>query len=766
MRQDAKAAAVGSIEREQSGRGGLRRAVAAVGAALALGLLLGAGNAAAAPWGFEQVTPVDKGAGTVAYVDTFRTAQDGNSFLYTTGAPFDSIPSESSPAYTRYIGHRGPDQWHNISLDLPFETGPGSGAALHIMSIAGSSRNLRYVVGGSPIALTPGATEGGGNIYLRDTRTRELTLIATSPDKALSGGFHNPQGGLYIKYVDGEGKAVLFASNVPLVDGAPPSAGYKWTPEGGIEAVTVLPESEGGGISVGSIGGYNVEDATRLGIPDSGGTEHIYWTKFSGNGVEGSYVRTGGETKPISHSRLPGESTQALPALVDGVSRNGEYAVFHTGEGTPPLTADTPELPVGNWYPTTFLYRYKFSDGSLDYVGTSHLYGTAGVIQMTQDGQSIAFQGEIAQAAGAENEKPNMYIWRDGELELVATLEKESAAASTGGARSLFSANGRYFNFTANAKGLAEKFDQDDSSSACALYGQTGPQPCDAVYVYDTEATGDPLQCASCRAPGVPPLGPAGDTLNNNTGFMRMDAHMSQSIANDGTVYFTTRDGLVPTDGNNLEDVYAYRDGDLRLVSRGAGNVSARFLEATEDGKTVFISTDDPIYPGDNDRAVDIYMTREGAGYPYTTPPVPPACSGIESCHRGVPPTPTQSSPGSSGFEGRGNEGRGRKAGTGKVTVASPRPAVGPSGTLKVKAPGKGKLTVTGAGVKKATKSVAKAGTYSLKVTLTPAARKALAKSRQVKKKLKVSFKPAQGKASSTTVALTYKASANTKGGR
>ncbi len=95
-------------------------------------------------------------------------------------------------------------------------------------------------------------------------------------------------------------------------------------------------------------------------------------------------------------------------------------------------------------------------------------------------------------------------------------------------------------------------------------------------------------------------------------------------------------------------------------------------------------------------------MTREGAGYPYTPTVVTPPCSGLEACRAGVPGTPGQSSAGSSSFQGRGNE----TPGTGKVTVAKAKPAVGTTGALKIKAPGKGKLTVTGAGVKKATKSV------------------------------------------------------------
>ncbi len=439
-------------------------------------LLAVAGPAAAAqPWGFEQLTPVDKGAGTVSYVDTFQTAPDGESFLYTTSAPFDSIPSESSPQYTRYLGIRGPEQWNNIPLDPPYDTGTGSGVAYNIQGVIASSNNLRYAVVASPVAMTPGATEGGGNIYLRDTHTRELTLVATSPYRVLSAQLQNPQGELSIQYVGGEGKSVLFshrgavggrmrrrAANRPDFNGF--AASYKWTPENGVEAVTVLPESEGGEVVAGYPGGYPGENSTRLAMPETGGAHHIYWGRISQQGYGGVYVRTGDETKPVSYSRLPGASTEPAPAQVDGISRDGEYMVFQTTPFTPGLTEDTPESPNQEFGPTVFVYRYHFSDESLDYVGTTQSYGTAGVIQMSQDGQTIAFQSSLAESEGAEEGKPNYYIWRNGERQFVATVEPGSASASIGSSRQILSANGRYFTFTANAKGLAEKFDQNDLS--------------------------------------------------------------------------------------------------------------------------------------------------------------------------------------------------------------------------------------------------------------------------------------------------------------
>lgn len=125
MRRQVKASSVGST----GGSGRIRHVLAALAGTGSLALMLAlfvAPAASAAPWGFEQVTPVQKGAGTVSYVDTFRTAPDGESFLYSTGAPFSSIPSEGSPAYTRYLGTRGPDQWKNVSLDPPFAPTKGA----------------------------------------------------------------------------------------------------------------------------------------------------------------------------------------------------------------------------------------------------------------------------------------------------------------------------------------------------------------------------------------------------------------------------------------------------------------------------------------------------------------------------------------------------------------------------------------------------------------------------------------------------------------
>lgn len=763
--------ATGAENRRMRG-GSIRRALALAGTTAVFAGLFGAGSAAAAPWGFEQVTPVNKGGGSISYVDTFRTSPDGNTFLYTTNSEFAEIPSEGQPAYMRYIGRRGPGSWGNRSLDPPYDAGSGSGVALNIMGVTRSSFGLDHAIMGSTVARTPGAIEGGGNVYLRDTRTGEYTLVAAHENRLVSLLFTTNYGAASSQWVAPDGSAAIFNTPLALVPGAPENAAdptkggaaYGWTAEGGLEALSVLPESQGGGIAVMSSWGAGNETGPRESTPRHGGLDHFYFGDMEenefGRDIGGVYERTGGVTYPISYSRVTGDQSDLKQAYVLSTSDNGEYMLFQT-KNNEPLTADTPpgmeEGEEGQYLgPTSFLYRYTQSDKSIEYVGTVN--GYSGAFQMTQDGQTIAFQSNAKLTGDAIAGEPNLYLWRNGELQLIATPEASSSAAITAGGMRVVSENGRYVVFTDDSVRLTEQFDQERLSPNCPAMFSSEPGPCDQVFLFDAEATGEKLHCVSCRPDGAAPNGDSGDPLTGNSSFARMDEHQMQTAANDGTAFFTTKDGLLPTDDNELEDVYAYKDGELRLVSRAASGMASRFLDATYDGKTVFIATNDPIVGTDTDRAYDIYMTREGAGYPFNpVVPVPP-CDGLEAC-RGASPAPPASAPsGSAFFEGRGNPS------TGGVVKLARAATSGPVATLRVKVSGKGRLTASGKSLKRVTKAAGKAGAYKLQVRLNAEARKALNRKGKLKKKVKVTFTPSEGRASSVTRTLTFTTTANGKG--
>jgi hypothetical protein len=754
-----------------SRRGGaIRRTLALASTTAVFAGLIGASSAVAADWGYEQVTPVNKGGGAISYVDTFRTSPDGNSFLYTTNSEFTTLPSEGQPMYMRYLGSRGPDSWSNRSLDPPYDAGAGSGAAFNIMGVTRSSYGLDHTIMASTVAVTPGAIEGGGNVYLRNSRTGEYTLVAADENRVLSQLFTTNYGASSSQWVAPDGQATIFSSPLALVPGAPDNsenvtqggAAYSWTAEDGLEALSVLPESEGGEIVPFASWGAGNETGPRESTPRHNGLDHFYFSPLIEYDIRGAYERTEGVTYPISYSRVTGDQSVLEQAYVLSTSDNGEYMLFQTKNNTP-LTADTPpgtEVGEGETYlgPASFLYRYTQADKSIEYVGTVN--GYSGAFQMTQDGQTVGFQSNAKLTEDAIAGEPNIYLWRDGELQLIATPEASSSGASTASGMRVLSENGRYAVFADNSARLANQFDQENVSEKCPPAFGEGPGPCSQVFLFDAEATGEQLSCVSCRPDGAAPNGNSGDPITGNSAHARMDEHQMQTAANDGTAFFTTLDGLLPEDGNELEDVYAYKDGELRLLSRARMGMASRFLDATYDGKTVFFATNDPVVGTDTDRAYDVYMTREGAGYPFNAVvPVPP-CDALEAC-RGVSSAPPASAPsGSAFFEGRSNPST--AAGVVKLAKMATR---GPVATLRVKVSGKGRLTATGKGLKKAARATRKAAVYKLTVRLSPQAKQALSRKGKLRKKVRVTFKPSEGRASSVTRTLTFQAPSTGKGG-
>ena len=199
---------------------------AAVAATAGLAALAGIGAAtagAAEPWGFEQVTPPVKDGGAISGSDTFQTSPDGESFLYTASTAFGTVPAESAPMYIRYLGTRGPESWANRPVDVPY----GSEQSHFMWSVLGTSKNLEYALVVSTVALTPDATSGGTNWYLRTTRTGALRLLATRPNPLLVA--LGPMAGLAHEFIADDGKSALFKAALgPNGE----SSLYSWTEEG------------------------------------------------------------------------------------------------------------------------------------------------------------------------------------------------------------------------------------------------------------------------------------------------------------------------------------------------------------------------------------------------------------------------------------------------------------------------------------------------------------------------------------------------------
>src|SRR5262249_53942351 len=150
--------------------------------------------------------------------------------------------------------------------------------------------------------------------------------------------------------------------------------------------------------------------------------------------------------------------------------------------------------------------------------------------------------------------------------------------------------------------------------------------------------------------------------------------------------------------------------------------------------------------------AYDFYDARVGGGFP--APGSTPPCQG-ESCkppESNPLPAPV---PGSSTFNGPGNT-KSRHAAP-KITLVH-RTVSRAKFALRLRVTGSGKIMVSGANIKRTSRLVRHAGTYTVTIHLTTKAKKRLRHKRKLKLSVHAQYVPSAGAASTVKVNLTAKA--------
>jgi hypothetical protein len=229
-----------------------------------------------------------------------------------------------------------------------------------------------------------------------------------------------------------------------------------------------------------------------------------------------------------------------------------------------------------------------------------------------------------------QNEK-NLYLYRNGAVQLVASLDPGTQID-----RMQISADGDHAGFL--------------TGSRFTGYDNNGRQE---MYTYDPE-TGD-IRCASCRPNGLKPT----ENVEASQG--------GRFMTEDGRVFFSTPDSLVPEDNNgSVVDVYEYVDGRPQLISAA---ISARdlagagvFFPATQmgleavsrNGTDVFFASYDTLVPEDeNGPFVKFYDARVNGGFTNRYEVAP--CEAADECHgedSSAPPAPIIGTQGALGQSG------------------------------------------------------------------------------------------------------------------
>jgi hypothetical protein len=309
--------------------------------------------------------------------------------------------------------------------------------------------------------------------------------------------------------------------------------------------------------------------------------------------------------------------------------------------------------------------------------------GFQGVVGAGEDLSSVYFVDTAVLAGESTREtspvlgKDNLYYWHEGTTTFVATLLEGDGGnqvsgvlgdwrTQSGSRTAEASPDGRWVAFVSSAQLTGE-----NNIGLCAKQGEKRVSgTCSEDFLYDS--VNDRLICVSCARSDVAPVGST-----------TLDRGSSRYLTDSGRLFFDTPNALAAGDTNGaVEDVYEYEPegvgscgdgtGCVLLISAGTGTGDSNFLMMDEDGKNVFFTTRDRLVPSDKDELVDLYDAREGGGFAEEAGSSTQGCSG-ETCQSSSPSSgPIEAGPGSLVFSGAGN-------------LLAPAPASGTSAKTKTK---------------------------------------------------------------------------------
>lgn len=243
----------------------------------------------------------------------------------------------------------------------------------------------------------------------------------------------------------------------------------------------------------------------------------------------------------------------------------------------------------------------------------------------SQSGDVYFISPEALLAGKGEPGAANLYLYRKGTLRFVTALEPKPSC-TTVDFNGTWCATGPVARMQVTPDGSHMAF---ITTSRIGAYNNAGHTE---MYTYLPE-TGK-ITCASCRPDGQPPTG---EVLGSQNGLFQ---------TNDGRVFFSTTDALVPRDTNASEDEYEYTEGRPQLISSGIGisfkgnkfggfsgtQTAPGIVNVSANGTDVYFAATETLVTQDhNGSAIKIYDARTGGGFPAET--TPEKCEAADECH-------------------------------------------------------------------------------------------------------------------------------------
>jgi hypothetical protein len=626
--------------------------------------------------GYEIVSPYPTGG--IPFVPTVAEpdiSPDGEHVTFDSVEPFPNsptpLPDQINGSWI-YESTRGEGAWNVTGTELG-RGGSGTGISL-------DTRHILFI---EKEGLDPDDQNETADAYMRQPNG-EFVWISRDPripvgtPQTETGNFINVGGGGLSSNPGGstltpDGSAALFTAVHPLSDldttgSAPggPERLYKWEEGQGVSFIGIRPD----GSVPQPTGGQPTSRLPQGQYAFSRNGQRVIFRARRGNtsqDAETLYVQTDGEpTVEAVKDEVGGELPQGEPYNADfrGASWSDASRVFFTTASR--LTSDSSAAAENNG--SADLYEFSVADDKVrdltpraDGLETEEIVpgyrgGARGVLSTSEDGRRFYFvadaqypvapspTGELPSAEGR-----NLYMGElDGiedpiKLRFIATLgagDGTNWQANWGGKTAYGSPNGSYLAFSSE-KDLTEQ-----------PLGETRQ-----MFAYDS--VNGTLECASCPTDGSLPANSVNENpqeLGQSYGFRwQFQDGVDRWVSTDGTVFFDTATALLPADQNAVEDVYEFRNGQLRLISAGTGSNPSRFENASPDGLNVLFTSLDTLAVQDKEPGqAKIYDARVGGGFPKEIE-LPSCDINAGACEGAGTSPPEQLGAGTAAFEGPGN---------------------------------------------------------------------------------------------------------------
>jgi hypothetical protein len=643
---------------------------------------------------YEMVSPVDKNGGDIkpvggifnALAAYYQAALDGNKFTYSNFVPFgDALSARGS---NQYLATRTSGGWdsHGISAPLGETLTPLSSIYSIFYDFETQFQlftpdlSSAWVADHNETPLTPDASQGYPNLYRRDNLTESYeALTKGTPSPATEPIGPGPRYYPEVQGVSGDFSKVAFGVAGKLTPDAANNESeqvYLYS-DGELHLVSVLPNGEPDPqrSHAGFFGKLFWREATYHNSVSADGTR-VFWTSEAPFSFERGkvYVRINADRaqSALNGSNECTEPAKACTITVSAPSNSRFHAA--SADGSKALV-EVQEEAGGGAYAALSLFDVD-TETSTPIAGE-----VSGVAGTSEDLSYIYLTSKEDLDAGATAGEPNLYLYHEGSFAFIGTLGERDTGTTccasyptVDSQKSLLRASrvtpdGRFLAFEATPSLTG----YDNTAVATGL-------PAREVYLYDAGA--GKLICASCNPSGARPVaqgllhpfsivegpvntGPPDEVEIPAAAWLQtaINPHQpSHALASDGSrLYFNAFDALVPGDTNGIQDVYQWEaegtgschkpEGCISLLSTGTSSRRSEFIDASADGRDVFIETASDIDPRDPG-FIDIYDVRAGGGLQLPPPP-PSPCVG-DSC-QSIPAAPNDPTPASAGFRGAGD---------------------------------------------------------------------------------------------------------------